>query len=666
MDLLSMQTRIDALTAELLEHNRRYYEGDAPSISDYEYDQKLAELRRLEEEAPLFAHADSPTKKVGGSATRKFSPVTHRVPVISLDNSYDRNDLSEFHRRTLGGVADPSQVSYVLEPKIDGLSVVLEYRNGKLVRGATRGDGISGEDVTENLLTIAAIPKTIPYTGQLDVRGEVYMPKEAFLELNRRQEIAGGQIFANPRNAAAGSLRQLDAAVTASRPLSIFIFNVQYMEGQPFETHAESLDFMEKQGFPVAEHVPCASIEDIMAQCDIWDEKRRYLDYDIDGLVVKVDRLSLRKELGEKEKSPRWAIAYKFKAEEQETKVLDILVQVGRTGVITPKAMFEPVRVAGSVITYATLHNEDFIREKDLRIGDTVVIHKAGEVIPEVVRVLTEKRTGEETEFAMPTHCPSCGTPLVRLEGEAALRCPNKADCPAQNVRGIIHFVSRAAMDIEGLGETLIEKLSDWGLITTAADIYSLTKEELSVLEGLGEKSADNLMRAIEASKDAGLSRLLCGLGIPLIGTKAAKELSANFRTMEALQKATFEELTALNDVGGKMADSLLAWFAEEGNRRLLQQFASAGVSMESKEQGPQKKAAFDGKTFVLTGTLEKYTRDEASAIIESFGGKTAGSVSKKTGYVLAGKEAGSKLTKAQQLGIPVLTEEEFDEMVRS
>ncbi|MBE6036658.1 MAG: NAD-dependent DNA ligase LigA [Clostridiales bacterium] len=666
MDLLSMQARIDTLTTELLEHNRRYYEGDAPSISDYEYDQKLAELRRLEEEAPLFARPDSPTKNVGGSAPRQFAPVTHRVPVISLDNSYDRNDLLEFHRRTIGGVADPGQVSYVLEPKIDGLSVVLEYRNGRLVRGATRGDGITGEEVTANLRTISAIPKTIPYTGDLDVRGEVYMPKEAFLELNRRQEIAGGQIFANPRNAAAGSLRQLDSAVTATRPLSIFIFNVQYIEGRSFETHAESLDFMAEQGFPVAEYVPCASIEDIMAQCDIWDEKRRYLDYDIDGLVVKVDRLSLRRELGEKAKSPRWAIAYKFKAEEQETKVLDILVQVGRTGVITPKAMFEPVRVAGSVITFATLHNEDFIKEKDLRIGDHVLIHKAGEVIPEVVRVLEEKRTGEEREFAMPTHCPSCGTALVRLEGEAALRCPNKKDCPAQNVRGIIHFVSRAAMDIEGLGDTLIEKLSDWGLISNAADIYALTKEELAVLEGLGEKSAENLMNAIEASKEAGLSRLLCGLGIPLIGTKAAKELAVHFRTMEALQAASAEDLTALNDVGGKMADSLLAWFADEKNQQLLQRLQEAGVSMESKEQGPQTKEAFAGKTFVLTGTLEKYTRDEASAIIESFGGKTAGSVSKKTGYVLAGKEAGSKLKKAQDLGITILTEEEFEAMIEA
>lgn len=662
-----IRSRIDFLTEELNRHGRLYYVEDRPEISDLEYDRMMAELTRLEEEMPLFRREDSPTGRTGGAPLKQFTEVTHRAPVISLDNSYDINELAEFHARTLRGLENQT-VEYVVEPKIDGLSVVLHYENGSFVQGATRGDGAVGEDVTANLRTVKTIPLSIPYKGQIDVRGEVYIPKKAFVELNQRQELAGGQIFANPRNAAAGSLRQLDPKITASRPLDIFVFNVQYAPGRDFITHMESLDFLKEQGFHTAEHSFCRTLEEVLAQTDAWEQRRKLLDYDIDGLVVKVNDLRQREVLGLKAKSPRWAIAYKFKAEEEETTVKDIVVQVGRTGAVTPKAVFEPVRVAGSLITFATLHNEDFIKEKDLMIGDRVVIHKAGDVIPEVVRVVKEARTGAETAFEMPTVCPSCGSALVRAEGEAALRCLNHKDCPAQSVRGLTHYVSRGAMDIEGLGDTLIEKLADQGLVSSVADLYSITREQLSVLEGLGEKSADKLVTAIEGSKSRGLERLLFGLGIPLIGSKAAKQLARQFGSMEALAAADTETLKAMDEIGDKMADSVAAWFADSGNQALVEALAAAGVNMGSAEAaGPaqETKEAFAGKTFVLTGTLEHYTREEASAIIEGFGGKISGSVSKKTDYVLAGAEAGSKLKKAQELGVTVISEEEFEEMAK-
>ncbi|MDO4553057.1 MAG: NAD-dependent DNA ligase LigA, partial [Bacillota bacterium] len=672
---------------------------DAPEISDREYDAMMAELKALEEEYPLLKREDSPTGRVGGEAVRQFAQAAHRAPVISLDNSYDKEELKAFHQRTLrslmaaagageagavpeapeGAVSAGSgeqetgetpagtpRAEYVVEPKIDGLSVVLQYAGGKLVRGVTRGDGSVGEDVTANLRTVRTVPLSIPYQEELDVRGEVYISKKAFVELNRKQEITGGQIFANPRNGAAGSLRQLDPRVTASRPLDIFVFNIQYAPGAAFGTHLETLDFLKEQGFAVAEHVFCSTIEEVLDQCGLWEERRKLLDYDIDGLVVKVNSLAQRELLGMKAKSPRWAIAYKFKAEEEETVVKDVVCQVGRTGAVTPKAVFEPVRVAGSVVTYATLHNEDFIKEKDLMIGDRVLIHKAGDVIPEVVRVLKEARTGAERPFAMPACCPSCGAGLVRAEGEAVLRCPNHKGCPAQNNRALTHYVSREAMDIDGLGEALIEKLAGEGLLSTPADLYSLTREELAVLEGLGEKSADNLIRAIEDSRERGLERLLFGLGIPHIGSKAARQLGRHFGSMEALMAAGQEDLTALEEVGEKMAASVTDWFADPGHLRLLEALKTAGVSMESAEKGPEEsREAFAGKTFVLTGTLERYTREEASAVIESFGGKTSGSVSKKTDYVLAGREAGSKLEKARALGVRVISEEEFEEMVK-
>ncbi|MBE6032568.1 MAG: NAD-dependent DNA ligase LigA, partial [Clostridiales bacterium] len=514
---------------------------------------------------------------------------------------------------------------------------------------------------------IRSIPLCIPCRSPLDVRGEVYIPKKAFVELNQRQELTGGQIFANPRNAAAGSLRQLDPTVTASRPLDIFVFNVQYTE-EDLAEHWKAYDFLKEQGFHTADHTLCGTIDEVMAQLPVWEEKRRLLEYDIDGMVIKVNNFHQRTLLGVKAKSPRWAVAYKFKAEEEETIVKDIIVQVGRTGAITPKAIFQPVFVAGSTISAATLHNEDFIKEKDLMIGDKVIIHKAGDVIPEVVRVVTDARTGKETPFAMPTHCPSCGSRLVRLEGEAVLRCVNHKECPAQNIRGLIHFVSRGAMDIEGLGESLVEKLSQEGLLSRISDLYRLTKEELAVLEGLGEKSADNLISAIDGSRKQDLDRLIFGLGIPLIGSKAAKLLARRFKTMDGLMAATEEELTAIDEVGAKMAAAIITWFAEPQNKALIEELRSAGLNFESLDAQDEQEAhpAFAGKTFVLTGTLEMYTRDQASAIIEKLGGKTSGSVSKKTDYVLAGREAGSKLTKAEQLGIAILSEEDFEALLHT
>jgi DNA ligase (NAD+) len=663
--------RIDALTEELNRHIRLYHQDDAPEISDREYDEKMEELRRLEQENPSWRREDSPTTSVGSAPAKQFGAVVHRAPVISLDNAFDWDSLMDFDRRTRAAIGT---VEYVVEPKIDGLSVVLQYKNGRFVRGATRGDGTTGEEITANLMTLPSIPKSIGELGEIDIRGEVFISKKDFIALNRKQEIEGGQIFANPRNAAAGSLRQLDSNITASRPLSIFTFNIQYSQTGSKATHIESLEYLAGLGFPVPEHQLCGTIEEVMIQCDAWEQKRHHLDYDIDGLVVKVNDLAQREVLGLKEKSPRWAIAFKFKAEEQETTIKNIVVQVGRTGVITPKAVFEPVRIAGSLVTYATLHNEDYIKEKDLMIGDRVVVHKAGDVIPEVVRVIPEARTGDEIRFAMPTHCPSCETPVVRLPGEAALRCPNKETCPAQTARGLIHFVSRGAMDIEGLGETLVEKLADSGLLMTVADFYRLTREQLELLEGLGEKSADQLIRAIEASKDQDLSRLLFGLGIPLIGSKAGKQLARQFRTMDALRAASWEDLTSIDEVGEKMADSILTYFAEPRNQLLLTELIQAGLNMESKENRPKNgyeansgiegKPGIAGKTFVLTGTLARFTREEAQSRIEALGGKTSSSVSKKTDYVLAGKEAGSKLDKAIELGVAVLSEDEFETMI--
>lgn len=660
----SIQEKIEELTGIIISHNKKYYEEDNPVISDAEYDRLLKELEKLEKEAPEFRLENSPVLKVSGKAAGRFAKVTHRIPVISLDNSYDQNDLKAFDAR-IKKWSERGGIIYTVEPKIDGLSVVLQYNGGELRRGITRGDGIIGEDITENLKTLNSIPKNISFRGELDVRGEVYISKKAFLELNRKQEIIGGQIFANPRNAAAGSLRQLDPSIVKERPLSILIFNLEYIAGREFSGHLETLEFLKREGFTCAESIECKSVEDVMEQCNIWETKRKNIDYDIDGLVIKVDDLEIREKVGVKEKSPRWAIAYKFKAEEQETEVLAIGVQVGRTGAVTPRAEFKPVRVAGSTISFATLHNEDYVKEKDIRVGDTVIIHKAGEVIPEVVRVVHEKRRKELPEFKMPKLCPSCDTELIRIPGEAVLRCPNHEGCPAQNLRGLIHFVSKGAMNIDGLGESLVEKFSELGMISYPSDIYNLTEEEISVLEGMGEKSAKSLIAAISDSKNRELDKLIFSLGIPLVGAKAAKLLAKNFKTMENLKEAKFDDISQIYGVGDKIADKVIEFFKNEKNIREIKRLEEAGVKMnydESEEARGNEK--FEGKTFVLTGALEKYKRDEAGALIEERGGKTSSSVSKKTDYVLAGKEAGSKLKKAEELGIKVITEAEFEEML--
>ncbi len=659
------QERIKKLTEQLVRYNKNYYEEDAPVISDREYDEMLKELKRLEDSYPALKMKNSPTEHVGGKVSGKFEKVNHRVPVISLDNSYDQNELLSFDNRVKKRAASSGDMKYVLEPKIDGLSVVLQYNDGILVRGATRGDGITGEDITDNLRTIKSIPETIEFKGELDVRGEVYIGKKDFLKLNRRQEIEGGQIFANPRNAAAGSLRQIDASLVRERPLSIFIFNLQYISGMSFSYHHETLEFLGNQGFTCADSRECRNMDEVMKLCTYWEEERKNLDYDIDGLVVKVDSLELRERLGLKEKSPRWAIAYKFKAEEQETEVLDIEVQVGRTGAVTPRARFKPVKIAGSTVSFATLHNQDYVKEKDIRVGDTVLVHKAGEVIPEVVRVLKDRRKHELPMFEMPEVCPSCETQLVRLEGEAVLRCPNHEECPAQNLRGLIHFVSKGAMDIDGLGESLVEKFSDLGMISYPSDIYQLGEEEISVLEGMGEKSAKSLTDAIEESKSRGLDRVIFSLGIPLVGAKAAKLLADKFGSMSSLEKAEFGDIADIYGIGNKIAEKVTAFFKSENNLREIARLEAAGVKMNyEKKTSGLGEMIFSGKTFVLTGTLEKYTRDKASEIIEENGGKTSSSVSRKTDYVLAGKEAGSKLKKAESLGVVIISESEFEDML--
>lgn len=661
----NVQERIKKLTEQLVRYNKNYYEEDAPVISDREYDEMLKELKSLEDSYPALKMKNSPTEHVGGKVSGKFEKVNHRVPVISLDNSYDQNELLSFDNRVKKRAASSGDMKYVLEPKIDGLSVVLQYNDGILVRGATRGDGITGEDITDNLRTIKSIPETIEFKGELDVRGEVYIGKKDFLKLNRRQEIEGGQIFANPRNAAAGSLRQIDASLVRERPLSIFIFNLQYISGMSFSYHHETLEFLGNQGFTCADSRECRNMDEVMKLCTYWEEERKNLDYDIDGLVVKVDSLGLRERLGLKEKSPRWAIAYKFKAEEQETEVLDIEVQVGRTGAVTPRARFKPVKIAGSTVSFATLHNQDYVKEKDIRVGDTVLVHKAGEVIPEVVRVLKDRRKHELPMFEMPEVCPSCETQLVRLEGEAVLRCPNHEECPAQNLRGLIHFVSKGAMDIDGLGESLVEKFSDLGMISYPSDIYQLGEEEISVLEGMGEKSAKSLTDAIEESKSRGLDRVIFSLGIPLVGAKAAKLLADKFGSMSSLEKAEFGDIADIYGIGNKIAEKVTAFFKSENNLREIARLEAAGVKMNyEKKTSGLGEMIFAGKTFVLTGTLEKYTRDKASEIIEENGGKTSSSVSRKTDYVLAGKEAGSKLKKAESLGVVIISESEFEDML--
>ncbi len=640
-------------------HNKKYYENDEPEIEDFEYDRLLHELISIEEEYPELSTPDSPTKHVGGKADSQFAPVEHKVRMESLQDAFSKEDMRDFDsrvRENAGGA------KYIVEPKIDGLSVSLEYENGIFVRGSTRGDGQVGEDITHNLKTIASIPLKIKDAPSfLEVRGEVYMPKAVFLELVKRQELDGEKPFKNPRNAAAGSLRQKDARVTRKRKLDIFVFNVQQIEGKTLSGHKQSLEYLRSLGFNIIPfYKECENIEDALAEIDRIGSVRGSLSFDIDGAVIKVDSFEKRRLLGSTSKFPKWAIAFKYPPEEKETTVLDIEINVGRTGVLTPTAVFEPTLLAGSTVSRATLHNQDFIAEKDIRIGDRVIIRKAGDIIPEVLCVTAH---GENSvPYHMPEFCPSCGSKTVREEDEAALRCLNP-DCPSQLLRNLIHFCSRDAMDIEGLGDALLSVLVQKGMIKTAADIYKLDFDEIAKIERMGKKSADNLKAAIEKSKSNDLSKLVFALGIHHIGQKAAKLLAAHFGSMENIITAQKDEISAIDGFGGIMAQSVCDFFSLEKSRELVSLLKDCGVNMENTQTVLDRR--FEGMTFVLTGTLSTYTRAEAGKIIEDFGGKTSSSVSKKTTYVLAGEAAGSKLKKAQELGVAVISEGEFSEMIK-
>ena len=643
------------LRKELNQANFEYYVKDDPTMSDYDYDHKLRRLEELERAHPELITPDSPTQRVGGKALESFQQVTHRVPLESLQDVFDFDELRAFDQRVRG--VEP-KVSYSVEPKVDGLSVALEYQDGQFVRGATRGDGLVGEDVTENLKTVKSIPLSIPdVPGTLIVRGEVYMPKKVFHALNEEREKRGEALFANPRNAAAGSLRQLDPKIAAQRRLDIAVFNIQWAENEDFHSHTQSINYLADKGFKVIPHVVCSSIEEAVAQVQAIGEGRENYPFDIDGAVIKVDDLAQRQTLGSTAKFPRWAAAYKYPPEIKPSRLTDIVIQVGRTGVLTPKAVLEPVRLAGTTVTNATLHNQDFITEKDIRIGDTVLVRKAGEIIPEVLSVVMEKRPVDAVPYRFPEVCPECGAPVARDEDGAHIRCTG-AECPAQLLRNLAHFASRDAMDIEGLGIAVVENLVKAGLVKTPGDLYFLHEEDVAQLERMGKKSAQNLLSAIEKSKSQDLSRLLFAFGIRQVGQKAGKILAQRFGSLDNLQAATVEELTQVDDIGAITAQSIVDWFASPQSQHLIARLKEAGVNMQAEQKGEDQR--FAGKTFVLTGTLDRFTRAEATKMIEDRGGKAAGSVSKKTTYVVAGEAAGSKLRKAQELGVPVLTQEEF------
>lgn len=658
---MEFQKEIIKLRREIEKHNKLYYVYDSPEISDYEYDMLMQRLKALEAEHPELITPDSPTQRVGGAPLSQFEQVQHQVPLESLSDVFSYEELFAFGERMDGLL--PEAHDYVVEPKIDGLSMSLEYENGVFVRGATRGDGQIGENVTENLRTVRSLPLRIENAPErLIVRGEVYMAKSVFEQQNLRRQERGEALLANPRNAAAGSMRQLDPKVAAQRCLDIICFNMQYSSEGEYSTHAETLDAMRDMGFPVVEYRRFDKIQDCVERITWLGENRDSLPYDMDGAVIKINSLSQRNRLGSTAKAPRWAVAFKYPPEKKESIVKDIVVQVGRTGVLTPKVIVEPVRLAGTTVSAATLHNQDNIDRLDVRIGDTVLLQKAGEIIPEVLSVNKAKRPENAVPFVMPARCPECGSPVVRDEDGVALRCTSP-ECPAQRLRNIAHFASREAMDIEGLGISVCESLIDSGLINSAADLYYLDAEKVAGLERMGKKSADNLMKALENSKEAGLSRLLCAFGIRQVGQKAAKTLASRFKSLDELMAAGEEELTKIDDIGAITAKFIVEWFSLPQSQHLINRLREAGVSFESREE--IKDSRFAGLTFVLTGTLSTYTRDEASAIIESFGGKTSSSVSKKTSYVLAGENAGSKLTKAETLGIPVIDEREFEIMTQ-
>lgn len=657
MDFEKARVRVDELRQLIDYHSRRYYDEDAPEIEDDEFDALTRELRRLEELFPQLITADSYTQRVHGEVSRLFTPVVHEVPLGSLQDVFSLRDLRDFDARVRETIKTPT---YIVEPKIDGLSIALEYRDGVFFRGATRGDGQTGEDVSANLRTIRSIPAHL--TKPIDriiVRGEVYMPRERFAELVAEQEENGEKTFKNPRNAAAGSLRQKDSSVTKDRQLDIFVFNLQLVSGEEVTSHAQSLELMRELGFSVIPfYHKTNSIDEVVSEVERIGSMRSSLPFDIDGAVIKVDDFSNRRQLGSTAKFPRWAVAYKYPPEEKETVLRDVEITVGRTGVLTPTGVFDPVTLAGTTVSRATLHNEDFIHEKALNIGDTVVLRKAGDIIPELVRVTHH---ASNTTFELPRFCPSCKDEVFREEGEAALRCVNP-DCPAQRLQKLIHFASRDAMDIEGLGPAVLEQLVDEGLVAHISDLYTLDRQQLAALDRLGEKSADNLLDAIERSKQADLSRLLFAFGIRHIGQKAAKLLAQRFGTMEAIMNATLDDILSIDGFGEIMAQSLIRFFDRDSSRNLVEKLQEVGVNMACDIQ--QKDHRFEGMIFVLTGTLPSMTRDEASALIEQYGGKTSGSVSKKTTIVLAGEDAGSKLTKAQALGVRIINQQEFEEML--
>lgn len=658
-DLNAIEQRAKQLRDLLNYHSKRYYEMDAPEIEDYEYDMMLRELENIEAEHPELITADSPTHRVGGKADGQFTPVEHIVPMESLQDAFSFEELEAFDSRVRAVVDSPV---YVVEPKIDGLSVSLEYDNGLFVRGSTRGDGRVGEDVTANLRTIKAIPlklnTSLPF---IEVRGEVYMPKNVFLDLIKEQELNGEKTFKNPRNAAAGSLRQKNPKVTAKRRLDIFLFNIQQINGKELNGHKESLDYIKELGFKtVPFYKQCSTISDVINEINRIGEMRGSLPFDIDGAVVKVDGFSQREQLGSTSKFPKWAIAFKYPPEEKETTLLDIEINVGRTGVLTPTAVFEPILLAGTTVSRATLHNQDFINEKGISIGDKIIVRKAGDIIPEVLSVSHHIETSEI--YRIPDICPSCGGKVTREDGEAALRCCNP-DCPNQLLRNLIHFCSRDAMDIEGMGTAVLEIFVERGLIKTAADIFTLDKDEISKIDRMGEKSAENLITAAEKAKKNDLSKLIFALGIRHIGQKAGKLLSDKFGSMDKIISASTEEIASIDGFGMIMAESVTEFFSHPESRELVDRLKSLGVNMIGEET--VKENRFDGKVFVLTGTLTEFKRSEASKIIESLGGKTSSSVSKKTDYVIAGEDAGSKLQKANELGITVLSEQEFAEMIK-
>nr|WP_312985112.1 NAD-dependent DNA ligase LigA [Clostridioides sp.] len=660
---MDIEKRMNDLIKEINYHNEKYYNQDQPEISDYDYDTLMRELISIEEEHPELKKVDSPSNRVGGAPLDKFNQIVHKTPMLSLANVFSEEEIRSFDKRVrdLAG----KDLEYVVEFKIDGLSVGLTYQDGELKNGSTRGDGVVGEDITKNLMTVKTIPLKINEKRELIVRGEVYISKEDFEKVNEQQDDLGLQLFANPRNLAAGSLRQLDSKLTAKRPLDIFVFNLENIDDFSIKTHSGSIEFLKEQGFKVIENYKvCKSIDEVIEHINYWSENRDKLRFEIDGMVIKVNDIEAREAMGNTAKSPRWATSYKFPAEKKTTKILDIVVEVGRTGTITPSAILQPVRLAGTTVSRATLHNEDYIKEKDIKINDTVLVQKSGDVIPKVLEVIEKDRTGEEIDFIMPDKCPACLEPTVRLEGEAAVKCINMS-CPAQIRRGIIHYVSRDAMDIDGLGESIVTLLLNQGLIKDISDLYYLKKEDIVNLERMGDKSANNLLNSIEASKKNDLWRLVNGLGIRFIGTKAAKILSDNYKNLDELIDAKVDDLNNLEEFGNIMSSSVVEFFNEDKNIEVIDKLKKAGVNTESlKDDSDDITKIFDKMKIVLTGTLPTLKRNDAKDLIEKRGGKVTSSVSKSTTFVLAGEEAGSKLTKAEELNVKIVDEDIFKELL--